>query len=315
MLVILILGVYYPATSQYNVPIMVMEKMQHSLKNLMERYENIPLYVKLCILDEVCLGLRYLHGKNPPIVHRDLTPNNILLSSHLEAKITDLGVSKVIRMGTAQTMTRAPGTIDFMPPEALVDRPAYSLPIDVFSYGGVVLYTITQVWPQPSSWVQFDPKTGKREVLSEVQRRQCYVDMIPEGTAKLTPLITACMDDNPGNRPSVTEVSNMIKAVKNLCSQKNDHDVMNPIIWWAAVFRKKQQYQPRQQLPQQSQQQEQQRQHQKQLQQQQHHNYQQQQKQQLRQHQNYQQQQQQNQALHKVNTIAARAVIALYICD
>ena len=307
MLVIIILGVYYPATSQYNIPIMVMEKMLHSLKNLTETYENIPLYVKLSILDEVCLGLRYLHGKNPPIVHRDLTPNNILLSSRLEAKITDLGVSKVIRMGNAQTMTRAPGTIDFMPPEALVDRPVYNLPIDVFSYGGVVLYTITQVWPQPSSWVQFDPNTGKREVLSEVQRRQYYLDMIPEDTAELTPLVTACMADYPGNRPSVTQVSNMIKGIKNLCSQKDDRDGINPIIWWAEVFREQKEYQPRQQLQQQLQQQEQQQQ-QNQQQLQQHQNYQQ-------QHQNYQQQQQQiqqqlkqqqkqSQTLHEVNTIA-----------
>ena len=181
--------------------------MQHSLRSFVETYENIriPLHVKLCILDEVCLGLRYLHGKNPPIVHRDLTPNNILLSSHLEAKITDLGLSKVIQLGNTQTMTRAPGTSDFMPPEALVDRPVYSLPLDVFSYGGVILCTITQKWPHPTSWVQFDPNTGKREYLSEIQRRQQYLDMVPEDPADLKLLITACMDDNPNNRPYVTQ--------------------------------------------------------------------------------------------------------------
>ena len=72
-------GVYYPARDQYRLPVMVMEKMQHSLRDLVENYSNIPLNVKLSILDEVCLGLRYLHSRNPPIVHRDLTPNNILL--------------------------------------------------------------------------------------------------------------------------------------------------------------------------------------------------------------------------------------------
>ena len=71
------LGVYYPAMDQYRLPVMVMEKMQYSLRGLVEKYNNIPLNVKLSILDEVCLGLRYLHSRNPPIVHRDLTPNNI----------------------------------------------------------------------------------------------------------------------------------------------------------------------------------------------------------------------------------------------
>ena len=195
-----------------------MEKMQHSLRSLVEAHENIPLYVKLCILDEVCLGLRYLHGKNPPTVHCDLTPNNILLSSHLEAKITDLGVSKVMQMNNTRTMTKTPGTPDFMFPEALADRPVYGLPLDIFSYGGVTLYITTQTWPHPASWIRFDPNTGRREVLSEVQRRQCYLNMIPEDTTDLKLLVIACMDDNPNNCPSVAQISTTIKRLKNLWS-------------------------------------------------------------------------------------------------
>ena len=34
---------------------------------MVEKYDNIPLNVKLSILDEVCLGLRYLHSRNPSI--------------------------------------------------------------------------------------------------------------------------------------------------------------------------------------------------------------------------------------------------------
>ena len=113
--------------------------------------------VKLSILDEVCLGLRYLHSRNPPIVHRDLTPNNILLSYRLEAKITDLGVAKVVRTDNQKTMTKLSGTPDqdFMPPEALSVRPVYGHSLDVFSYGGVILNVITQLWPQPSDRTQF----------------------------------------------------------------------------------------------------------------------------------------------------------------
>ena len=98
------LGVYYPAMDQYRLPVMVMEKMQHSLRSPVENYDNIPLNVKLSILDDVCLGLRYLHSRNPSIVRRDLTPNNILLSCRLEAKITDLGVAKVTVRSDNQKM-------------------------------------------------------------------------------------------------------------------------------------------------------------------------------------------------------------------
>ena len=50
-----------------------------NLRGLMENYNKIPLNVKLSILDDIYHSLRYLHRSNPPIVHRDLTPNNILL--------------------------------------------------------------------------------------------------------------------------------------------------------------------------------------------------------------------------------------------
>ena len=229
------LGVYYPAMDQYRLPVMVMEKMQHSLRSLVENYDNIPLNVKLSILDEVCLGLRYLHSRNPPIVHRDLTPNNILLGRCLEAKITDLGVAKVMQTTDTKTMTKAPGTTDFMPPECLADRPVYGVSLDVFSYGGVILYTITQLWPQPSSWVQFDPDTGRRMVLSELERRQRYLDKMTGGAADIKPLVMSCLDDNPKKRPPLTHVSMTIKRAKDECSQKSNRDGMSPIVWWAEV--------------------------------------------------------------------------------
>ena len=228
---------HYSAEDQHQLPVMVMEKMQQSLRQLVERYENIPLNVKLSILDEVCLGLRYLHSRNPPIVHRDLTPNNILLSYRLEAKITDLGVAKVMQTTDTKTMTKAPGTTDFMPPECLADRPVYGAPLDIFSYGGVILYTITQTWPQPSSFIQIDPDTGcgMLACLSEVQRRQRYLDQITEEAAGLKPLVISCLDNNPNNRPQLAQISMTINRVKDLCHQRGSRDGMSPTAWWIAV--------------------------------------------------------------------------------
>ena len=229
------LGVYYPAMDQYRLPIMVMEKMQYSLRALVEKYNNIPLNVKLSILDEVCLGLRYLHSRNPPIVHRDLTPNNILLGVNLEAKISDLGVAKVVRSDNKKTMTKIPGTPDFMPPEALSKRPVYGPSLDVFSYGGVILNVTTQLWPEPSDPIEFNPDTGKREVVSEMKRRQQYLDKMTGDAADLKPLVMSCLDDNPNKRPPVPQVSMTIKKAKDVCSQKSSRDGMRPIVWWAEV--------------------------------------------------------------------------------
>jgi len=218
---------------QLRLPVMVIEKMELSLRDLMERHGNVPLNVKLTILDEVCLGIRYLHSRNPPIVHRDLTPNNILMSHCLQAKITDLGVAKIVRDN--QTMTKAPGTTDFMPPESLADSPVYGLSLDIFSYGAVILYTITQMWPQPVSWVQFDPNTGGRIYLSESQRRQRYLDMMTGNTTDIKLLAVSCLNDNPKDRPSAQQVSVAVKRTLEVCSHKSGYVRISPMKWWVTV--------------------------------------------------------------------------------
>jgi len=199
-----------------------------------ENYSNIPLNVKLSILDEVCLGLRYLHSRAPPIVHRDLTPNNILLGRSLQAKITDLGVAKVMQTDNKMTMTKIPGTPDFMPPEALTKRPVYGPPLDVFSYGGVAINVITQQWPEPTEKLQLSD-TEQWDVVSEVMRRQKYLSMFTGGAADLVPLVTSCLDDIPKKRPSVMVVSMEIMRIKDACSEKTGRDGMSPIVWWAEV--------------------------------------------------------------------------------
>jgi len=178
--VVSFLGIYYSSDDESGLPVMVMEKMQESVTSLVENHDNIPLLVKLSILHDVSLGLRYLHGHDPVIIHRDLTPNNILVTPYLEAKITDLGVAKVMMEGNCKTMTETPGTPVFMPPEALGDRPVYGPSLDVFSFGGVILHFISQKWPNLKAVKQINPETGKQEILSEVGRRREYIDMVSD---------------------------------------------------------------------------------------------------------------------------------------
>ena len=59
-----------------------------SLTQCLDQYKMIPNYIKNSILLDVSLGLLYLHKQTPPIVHRDLTTNNVLLTSGLKAKIS-----------------------------------------------------------------------------------------------------------------------------------------------------------------------------------------------------------------------------------
>jgi len=127
------LGVYYPAGSARRgvwLPVMVIEM---NLVSFVERQQNIRVDVKFSTINDVALGLCYLHNRNPPVVHHDLSPNNILLTVHNVAKIGDLGVAKMIQAGSKKTT--APGTIDFMPPEAGAE---YGPSMDVFLFAGII---------------------------------------------------------------------------------------------------------------------------------------------------------------------------------
>ena len=232
--IVLFLGIYYPPNSESGLPIIVMEKMKYNVTSLIESYEDIPLFVKLSILHDASLALSYLHDHSPPIVHRDLSSNNILLSCYLEAKITDLGVAKVLQTSNSK-MTKAPGTAVFMPPEALDDRPKYGTPLDVFSFGGIILHIASRQWPAPSSWSQTDPTTGRRILLSEVQRRQQYIDQLTGCNADLKSLLISCLQDDPSMRPSALGVSERIKMMKEVYRNKKTRDGMDPILWLAEI--------------------------------------------------------------------------------
>ena len=130
------------------LPLLVMERLELSIDGLLENVPGLPLSLKRSILEDVASGLLYLHDRPSPVIHRDLTANNVLLTSSLVAKITDMGNSRIIDMKPGQmarTLTNLPGALVYMPPEALDDRSRYGPSLDIFSFGHLALFTIIQV--------------------------------------------------------------------------------------------------------------------------------------------------------------------------
>ena len=130
------------------LPLLVMERLETDLDDLTEKMPNLPLCLKCSFLEDITSGLLYLHGRQPPVIHRDLTARNVLLTSSLDAKITDMGNSRIIDLKPGQlvrTLSKLPGTLVYMPPEALDDRNRYGPSLDIFSFGHLALFAITQV--------------------------------------------------------------------------------------------------------------------------------------------------------------------------
>ena len=130
------------------LPVLVMERLDSSLDDLLETSPGLPLALKQSLLADVARGLVYLHTRNPPVVHRDLSSRNVLLTSSLVAKIGGLGNARIVDLQPGQlarTLTPIPGTLAYMPPESFGEGSRYGPQLDVFSFGHLALFTLTQV--------------------------------------------------------------------------------------------------------------------------------------------------------------------------
>ena len=218
-------GICYPPGAR--VPSLVMERLHCSLTNLLERNPLLPIETKLSIIHDVALGLRYLHTRTPIIIHRDLSSNNVLISKGMEGKIGDLGTARLVDPTRQSQMTKAPGTVDFMPPEALAASGSvkYERELDVFSFGCVMLHTLSHQWPTPSEPVVTDPVTFEVKGRTEVERRSSYFDKIQDKAGMLIPTIKSCLNNIPKNRASIVQVCSQLEGLvdkQDSSTDKND---------------------------------------------------------------------------------------------
>jgi len=193
-----------------------MERLDSTLSDCLDCYGKLPNEVSYPIVRDVAVGLCYLHGYTPsPIVHRDLTANNVLLTSDMKAKISDLGVAKILNLNPARMaqMTTCPGTPSYMPPEALVTKPIYTTKVDVFSYGNLMTHVFSGEWPIPTAVFRVDPSNPNVMVpATEVERREEYLQDMGD-THPLIALTHQCLSNNPLTRPEAPEILAHINEV------------------------------------------------------------------------------------------------------
>ena len=185
---------------------MIMECLEMDLGHCLDTCPNIPLSVKLSILQDVAYGLLYLHTHNPPIIHRDLSANNVLVTKQMTAKIADLGVSKLLEI-RKDASTKAPGTLYYMPPEALRPKPSYDSKLDNFSFGHLCLYVATQEFPEVHE-VEMTASAFQNKTIQILKRGEAFKKMGTEHP--LHNVAHRCLQDNPDKRPMTTELQSMM---------------------------------------------------------------------------------------------------------
>jgi serine/threonine protein kinase len=100
------------------------------------------------IMRQVCRGLAVAHSATPPIVHRDIKPQNILVSygeDNLQVRLSDFGLARAVNPMTL--LVSAKGTLGFKPPETLDNLD--SCCADVWAVGTTMYLLLTDQMPYP----------------------------------------------------------------------------------------------------------------------------------------------------------------------
>ena len=202
------------------IPIIVMEKLWKSLSSVLEERPNkLPLLIKTQILYDVACGLKYLHGKKIPVVHRDLNAKNILLSKDFKAKIADLGQARALELVGQLQLSSTPGNIDHTAPEAIPHKPKYDSKIDIFSFGCIVIHTVTEQYPAATDQFQ---ESGNFTFLklSEVERRKVFLDKMLK-TPLLRQITIQCLQMDAITRPTAAYICLELERYIDQLEQEN----------------------------------------------------------------------------------------------
>ena len=210
---------------------LIMERMDIDLEKALTKHPNIPLSTKLHLLLNVSYGLLYLHSQTPPIIHRDLTAPNVLLSADLSwAKIADLGVSKILDVDPQELarQTKCPGALAYMAPEALMPNPVYDERLDVFSFGQLTLFTVNQEFPQPYE-LGPDSHSAVKKEKAQICKRRIAIDKMGESHC-LYKIVTQCLHDNAKKRPTTVSIN------ASLDDLRSEHPSLQQVIGYTALW-------------------------------------------------------------------------------
>ncbi|XLT47977.1 hypothetical protein HN873_040581 [Arachis hypogaea] len=167
------------------------------------------------IIKGTAYALAHMHHHCPsPIVHRDVSSNNVLLNSELEACVSDFGTARLLDPDSSN-QTLLVGTYGYIAPEL-----AYTMSVttkcDVYSFGVVALETMMGHHPGEFMSTMSKPSTQQLLVKDVLDPRiplpKSRKDM--QDVVHVVKLALACLSSDPKSRPSMQDVANELSASK-----------------------------------------------------------------------------------------------------
>ena len=180
-------------------PMIITELLDMNLRQCYER-GRLQGSSRMPIFRDVAYGLHYLHDRQEPIIHRDVSAPNVLLQAlpagMWRAKVSDFGSANLARL----SKTAGEGAIIYTAPEAFpqtnpsAPRIPHTTKIDVFSYGILLCEVVTAQLPDPEHYL---------ERLEQVRGQ----------SVPLHDLIVSCTEPNPDHRPTIACVIDKLHKI------------------------------------------------------------------------------------------------------
>jgi serine/threonine protein kinase len=189
------------ASTQPGALMIVMELMKCSLECLLlNKSRKLNLMTKLRIAKDAALGMAWLHGADPMIVHRDVKPSNFLVDENLRVVVSDFGLSEMLRQGHSTFDDYGwKGTPHYLAPE-VIRGIQWNEKSDVYSFG-IVLWCIYTREPV------YEELAGQGNKFADLIVWQKYRPKIPEDCPhSYAQLMQDCWDEDPNVRPSFEQI-------------------------------------------------------------------------------------------------------------
>ncbi len=196
-----------------HVPFLIMEKIPGTtLQDVLDnKYRSFKQGQKTNIIQQLVDVLSFLHNCKPPIIYRDLKPDNIMLELQQQnIKLTDFGLSRFMPETADYSLTGETGTVRYMAPEVYNNQPYY-LNVDIYSLGLIMYYLSTREKP----FVDYTTET----IGVYFKTPDLFFSTRKVKEKNLRSLINHCIEKNPELRWDINAVS---KFMNEYCDKSKE---------------------------------------------------------------------------------------------
>lgn len=166
-----------------------------TLREYRRKYKRVSIQAIKSWARQILEGLEYLHGLEPPVIHRDLKCDNIFVNGHLgQVKIGDLGLAAILQ-GSHHAHSVI-GTPEFMAPELYEED--YDELVDVYSFGMCVLEMLTSEYP-------YNECSNPAQIYKKVTSGKLPGSFHKIEDEEARSFIGRCLEKAP-NRPSASQL-------------------------------------------------------------------------------------------------------------